>query len=190
MKLLFLIVAAIISIGSVLPYLRDIVKGTTKPNIVSWITWSLLTGIATAAQISAHEFVAAVFSGSATIATTVVVLFGIRYGYVRYTMFDAGCQILAIAGIVLWQLFDSPTIGVLASVAIDFIGALPTFRHAWLKPAEETWQTFAIAGVGGLFGLLALNTFNWITVPYAVYILLANIFLTTEILWQRKLRAV
>jgi hypothetical protein len=101
-------------------------------------------------------------------------------------MFDVVCQISAIIGIILWQLFDSPTLGVLASVVIDLIGALPTVRHAWQKPGEETWQTFAVASVGGLFGLLALSTFNWITLPYATYILIANIFLTSEIIYRRR----
>jgi hypothetical protein len=175
-----------LTIASVLPYLRDIIKGATKPNIVSWITWSLLTGIATAAQISAHEYFAAIFTASATLATTAVVALGVRHGYVKYTMFDVVCQISAIIGIILWQLFDSPTLGVLASVVIDLIGALPTVRHAWQKPGEETWQTFAVASVGGLFGLLALSTFNWITLPYATYILIANIFLTSEIIYRRR----
>jgi hypothetical protein len=77
-------------------------------------------------------------------------------------------------GIILWQLFDSPAIGVVAAVAIDFIGALPTFRHAWIYPGEETWLAFALAGAGGVFAMAALQDFNWVTLPYALYIVVVN----------------
>lgn len=186
MKTLFLILAIVVTIVSVLPYLRDILKGTTKPNLISWITWTLLTGIATAAEIAAHEYVTAIFTGSAGIGTALVVVFGIRHGYVKYTMFDVICQISAIVGIVLWQLFDSPAVGVMASVAIDFIGALPTIRHSWLKPGEETWSTFGLAALGGVFALLALSSYNWISLPYALYIVMINLIIVYVVLYRTK----
>ncbi len=187
MKTLFLILAALVTIVSVLPYLRDILRGTTKPNIVSWITWTLLTSIATAAEIAAHEYVAAIFTGAAVIETGLVVIFGIRHGYVKYTSFDVVCQVAAIVGIILWQVFDSPTIGVVGAVAIDFVGALPTFRHSWIKPAEETWQTFAVSGFGGLLAILALETYNWVSLPYAVYIVGVNVVLSLIIIRRRAM---
>lgn len=186
MKTLFLILASVITIVSVLPYLRDILKGTTKPNLVSWITWTLLTGIATAAQISAHEYVAAIFTGSATIETTAVVVLGIRHGYVKYTMFDLVCQVAAIVGIILWQLFNSPAIGVMASVIIDFIGALPTMRHSWISPGEETWLAFALASLGAAFGILALSTYNWVNLPYALYIVVVNMVIVGIIIGRKR----
>ncbi|HEX7368322.1 MAG TPA: hypothetical protein VF261_01545 [Candidatus Saccharimonadales bacterium] len=174
MKTVFLILAAVVTVGSVLPYVRDILKGSTKPNIVSWITWTLLTGVATAAEISAHEYVTAVFTGSAVVETGLVVVLGLRRGYVKYTSFDVVCQIAAIAGIILWQIFNSPTIGVVGAVVIDFVGALPTIRHSWQRPGEETWQTYALAGAGGALAIAALHDYNWVSLPYAVYIVLIN----------------
>lgn len=182
MKTFFLVLAAFVTVGSVLPYARDIIKGTTKPNIVSWITWTLLTGIATAAEIAAHEYVTAVFTSAAVLETTIVVVLGLRHGYVKYTTFDVVCQISAIVGIILWQLFNSPTIGVVASVLIDFIGALPTVRHSWINPGEETWQTYALAGLGGLMAIAALHAYNVISLTYAIYIVLVNAVLSLIII--------
>lgn len=189
MKDIFLVIATIITTGSVIPYVRDILKGNTKPNLVSWITWTLLTGIATSAEIAAHEYVAAIFTGSAVVGTALVAIVGLfKRAYVRYTRFDVICQIGAVIGIILWQIFNSPAIGVIASVVIDFIGVLPTLRHSYEEPYEETWQTYALAGVGGLFGFLALNTYNLVSVPYALYIILINIVLSMFIIQARKVR--
>jgi len=173
-------------VGAALPYIWGILKCNTKPNIVSWITWTLLTGIATSAEIAAHEYIAAIFTGSAMIETLGVVILGLKHGYVKYTNFDIVCQVGAIIGIILWQIFNSPTVGVVASVAIDLVGALPTIRHSWLKPNEETWQTYALSGFGGILALAALTNFNPINSSYAVYIVLVNVLLASLILIRTK----
>lgn len=190
MKEAFLVIASVVTIGSAIPYLRDILRGTTKPNLTSWITWTLLTGVATAAEIAAGEYVAAIFTSAAVVETGLVVALGLsKRVYVRYTAFDVWCQIGAVVGIMLWQLFDSPAIGVIASVIIDFIGALPTVRHSWQAASEETWQAFALAGLGGLFGLLALTTYNFVNLPYTVYIVLINILIASIIIYRRRSHA-
>lgn len=186
MKILFLILATLVTIGSVVPYARDIIKGSTKPNIVSWITWTLLTGIATAAEIAGHEYVTAIFTSAAVLETAIIVVLGLKHGYVKYTTFDVVCQIGAIVGLILWQLFNSPTVGVIASVAIDFIGAMPTIRHSWLQPTEETWSAYALAGLGGAFAIAALTRYNWTSLTYAVYIVLVNIILSVILIGRQR----
>ena len=124
-----LLSAAAITLASVIPYIRDIIKGTTKPNIVSWITWTLLTGIATVAEFSAHEYTTAFYTASAAVTTGMIVVLGFKYGYARYTAFDIVCQVMALVGFALWWIFNNPTLAVVASVTIDFIAALPTIRR-------------------------------------------------------------
>lgn len=188
MKTVFLVIASVLTIASVVPYLIDILKGSTKPNLVSWITWTLLTGIATAAELAAGEYVAALFTAAAVVETGLVVAVGIcKRAYVAYARFDVICQLSAIVGIVLWQLFDSPAIGVLASVIIDLIGALPTIRHSWQRPHEETWQTFAMCFVGATFGLLALDSFNAVSLPYPIYLVVINLVTSGVIIYRGKL---
>jgi hypothetical protein len=186
MKDIFLVLAGAITIASVVPYIRDIISGHTKPNIVSWITWTLLTGVATIAEISAGEYRTAIFTGTAVIETLSIVLLGIKYGHARYSAFDIICQIGALFGFVLWAIFNSPAAAVIFSVVIDFIGALPTVKHSWLKPNEETWITFAMAGAGGVLALFALTAHNWTSLTYAVYIVLINSVFTLVIVTRGK----
>ena len=178
MKNILLIVASVITVASVIPYLRGILTGTTKPNIASWITWTILTAIATIAEIAAHEYTTAIFTSSAVLETSLVVVLGLKYGYAKYSRFDVICQIGALSGFALWWLFNSPALAVIAAVTIDFIGALPTIRHSWLMPSEETWPTYALAGLGGLFAIFALTAYNWTSLTYAVYIVLINLVLS------------
>lgn len=148
MQNILLIGASTITLASVIPYIRDILKGTTKPNIVSWVTWTLLTAIATAAEYSVHEYTVAIYTASAAVTTAMIVFLGFKYGYARYTSFDIICQISALIGFALWWIFNNPALAVIASVTIDLVAALPTIRHAWIDPSEETSLTYAMCSMG------------------------------------------
>jgi len=180
------IIGALIAVFSTVPYLIDIVKGKTKPNIVSWFTWTLLTGIAASAAFVAGELRTALFLFASSISTGLVVLLGLKYGIAKFSRFDAFCQIGAIAGLVLWLVFNSPTIGIVVPLTIDFIVMLPTLRHAWLQPYEETWQTFLIGTIAPFFTILSLTAYNIPSLAFPLYLVLANGSITFAILYQRN----
>ena len=183
-----LLASALITIGAIVPYIRDIIHGDTKPNIVSWMTWTLITCLTTVAELSAGDWKTAVLTGAAMMETAAVVVLGFRYGYVRYTRFDILCQIAALIGLTLWLAFDSPLTAVIASVAIDLVAAFPTFRHSWLSPHEETWPTFAMSGVGACIALFALNSYTLISVSFPLYMVILNISIAGTILVARRVR--
>ena len=181
------IAGGLLAIVSVTPYLIDIVKRRTKPNIVSWLTWTLLTGIATAAAFSAGEPRAALLTLGSTICSLMVVVLGVKYGIAKFSLFDVFCQIGALMGLFLWVIFDSPTIAIVASVTIDFIGVLPTLRHSWLKPGEETWQTFVIGVLAPILTIISLDAFSINSLLYPIYLVIANGTIALTVVSRRKI---
>jgi hypothetical protein len=182
MKTALLVASVVITLLASATYVRDILKGTTKPNLVSWLTWTLLTGVATIAEFAAGEWVTGIFTLSAVIETAVIVVLGLKYGYAKYSPFDIFCQIGALVGFILWWLFNSPTVAIVSAVFIDLIGALPTIRHSWIAPYEETWAEYALASVGGILAIGALSFYNLAALAYPIYIVIINIVFTTVIL--------
>lgn len=169
-----------------MPYALDVLKGVTKPRIVSWLTWSLLTVIGCAASFAAHQFASAILLAFASAETSSIVVLGLRKGDHHFERFDVICQTAAIIGLVLWLVFDSPTIAIVATVAIDLVGALPTLKHIWQKPHEETWLTFALAGIGAACTIAAANGWKITAVAYPMYITLINAVFVTIIFVRRK----
>ena len=186
MKDILALTGALLVTFSTLPYLVDIARRKTKPNIVSWLTWTILTAIATAAAFAAHEPKTALLTLGGTICTAAVVILGLKYGIAKFSRFDIFCQIGAVLGLIGWLAFDSPALGVIIPLIIDFIGALPTIRHSWLKPLEETWQTFLIGVIASALTLASLTRFNIVSLLYPVYLLIANGVLVLIILYRRR----
>lgn len=185
MRNLLAVIAGIISFLSVVPYIRDILKGKTHPNIVSWFTWTVITAIATAAAFSAHEYRSGILTLAGTLATGTVVILGLKFGVRKYTTFDAVCQSLALAGLIWWQLTNDANFAIALGLITDFSAALPTFRHSWMKPTEETWQAFAISSFAAAITLISLTSFNLISLGFPVYLMLANLALSVIIIYRR-----
>jgi len=180
------IIGALVAMFSTVPYLIDIVRGKTKPNIVTWLTWTLLTGISGSAALAGGEKKTALFLLGTTLCTAAVVVLGLKYGIAEFSRFDIVCQISALLGLVLWLVFNSPVIGIVVPLLIDLIGALPTVRHAWLKPGEETWQSFAIGIIAPALTIASLTRFNIISLAFPLYLLLSDLILSAIIIGRRK----
>jgi len=177
---------AFVALFSTVPYIIDILHKKTKPNIVSWFTWMLLTGIATAAAFAAHQPKTALLTLASVICVAAVVILGLKYGIAKFSLFDGLCQSGAILGLVLWLVFNSPLIAIVASVSIDFVAALPTMRHSWLNPAEETWQTFLIGTIAATLTTLSLTSHSLEAILYPMYLVFANGAIALIVVYRRK----
>lgn len=182
---IFAVVAGLLAIVAAIPYIIDIIKGKTKPNIASWLTWTLLLLIGTAGAFAAHEVRSALLTTGDLVGTGLILLLGVKYGIAEFSKFDFFCQAGALLGLVLWFVFNSPTIGIVAVIAVDLLGSLPTLRHSWKNPKEETWQTFVIVSLASVITLITLTNFNVASLAYPGYLLVINLSFASVVIYRR-----
>jgi uncharacterized membrane protein HdeD (DUF308 family) len=92
MREVLAVAAGILALVAGVPYVIDIVRGKTKPNIVSWSVWTLLTAVATAAAFAAHQPRTAFLTLGDTAATLVTVILGLKYGIAKFSWIDGVCM--------------------------------------------------------------------------------------------------
>jgi hypothetical protein len=183
----FIIISSVLTLAAGVPYALDVVKRRTKPRVVTWLVWSILTIIAAAASFSDHQYASAILTLSESVETMAIVILGlVMGGIVAIAKFDIVCWFGALLGLILWRVLDSPSIAVLATVAIDLIGSLPTVKHMWEKPFEETWVTFALSTLSGLFTLMAAADLRITEIASPLDILVVNGAFVFIILSRRR----
>lgn len=185
MKEVLSIIAGVLAIVAIIPYVKDIVRGTTKPNVVSWFTWTVLLIIATSAAFAAHEPRSAYLTLGDLIGTGTIVLLGLKYGVAKFTKLDVFCQLGAVVGLILWFVFNSPVTAILAAIIIDFIAAIPTLHHSWLHPEEETPSTFFVLVFASFLTLISLERFNIASLSFAIYLLAINAAIALTIVYRK-----
>jgi hypothetical protein len=165
---LVLVSSLLLSVGTI-PYIVDIIKRTTKPRIVSWAVWGLLSAIAAFASLSDRQYPAAILSivGTATIATIVVL--GFKHGDRHFGVLDIICFVGSLCGLVAWWFSGSPSLAVLITIGVDLVGTIPTLVHMWQKPHEETWITYAFSAIGCVMIVAAADDWRVTSVAYPLY---------------------
>lgn len=186
---LLAIIAGLIAVLATLPYIFDTVKNKTHPNIITWFTWTLLNGITALAAFSGGATQTAIFATGGALCTGAVTVAGLKHGIKKYNSFDITCQILAIIGVILWRISNNPSVAISFNIAADMIGVLPTYRHAWQLPHQETWQTFFYGVISSLIGILSVEKFNYLSVAYPAYLLLSDMSLVIVIKYRLKLKS-
>jgi hypothetical protein len=186
MKNALAIAGAILAAASALPYIVNILRGKTHPNLVTWVTWTLLATVQTLADWSAGADRTAILAGSVAIANGIIFVLALSRGVKKYTRFDFGCQLLAVVAFFFWRTTGDPNVAVALSWCAILIAALPTYHHAFVAPYAETWENFAIGGVAGILTILSLDSFSFAAVALPIMTLINAFVMTTVVLSRRR----
>jgi hypothetical protein len=185
-KVILSSLAVLIALISYIPYFRNIFLGRTKPHAFSWLVWSVLTGIAFAAQVVEKGGAGAWVTGFTAVACFTIFVFALFRGKRRFPLFDWLCLLAAFAGIALWVYTDNPAIAVVIVTLTDALAFAPTFRKGYQKPFEETASTFALSSLKFLIALFALESYSLATWLYPASLVLMNGAFVVMLLIRRK----
>ena len=180
------ILAGIISISAYPPYIRDMLKGTTKPERASWLIWSALALIALTSQLAAGAHWSIYMTLAQTVGVIVIFILSLKYGYGGLKKRDIISIIIAALGVAGWLITNSPLFALLCVVAVDAAGAWLTVYKAFKDPGSETLITWELDSLSNLLGLLAVGTFSFSLVLYPAYLLVANGAVVVAILIARQ----
>lgn len=181
---ILVVVSVILSVFAAFPYLRDTLKGKTKPNRVSWFLWALLPLIGIAAAFRAGADVWAlirVFLAGFVPLIVFLASFCNQKSYWHLTPFDWFCGACAVASLAVWLILDSPKIAILFAVIGDSFAALPTVVKAWKYPETETGVTYLINFIGVLLVIPSIPVWNIQNSAFQIYLLITNFILIIAI---------
>lgn len=162
--------SGIVQFVSIIPYVWSMLKGATRPNIVSWLLWTILQFIAIFAQLSAGASWSLIILIAMTINTCLVLLlcFG-GYGYAKYGWLDIACAAIAVAAIVLWQLTNEPLVALVLTITADLMASIPTIAKTYRDPYSENvlgWYLVTAAAALSVFSTTIINAENLIYPAY------------------------
>lgn len=186
LKLLLAIIPPIIFLFSMVPYIRDIFKGTTKPHPYTWLIWTVTQGTATLAMISGGAGWGSLQFIVSTLACAVVFFLSINKGREYITSFDTMCLLLAIVAFGVYLGPHNLVLSVTLATLVDVIGYVPTWRKTFLEPESETVSMYLLENLSIFIAMLALSSYNYITLFYPVTFFICNAILAAIILWPRK----
>lgn len=168
------ILAGILSVLDAAPYVRDVVRGTTRPHRGTWLIWSSLALVALASQVADGAEWSIVMVAGQALATGVIFLFSIRRGEGGLSPVDLTLITIAALGVVGWLLLSEPVVATACVVVADTLGVAMMLPKTWRDPASETLATYVLASAAGFLSTFAVGAIELSLLLYPVYFFVAN----------------
>lgn len=185
-KIIFSAISVIIGIWAFFPYFKDIILKQTTPHVFTWLIWIITQGTATAGIWFGNGGVGAIGLTTGTFLVVIIFFMSLRNGKKDITKSDIVVLAIALSAIMIWWLLNNPVLAVLLVSVINVIGFIPTFRKSYNHPWTETALTWGSFVVANIFAVLALESYNLLTLSYLISISLADMALLIFLLIRRR----
>lgn len=172
------LIAATVSLALISPivYAISMVKGRSKPaRMTRFIVWL-------AATISFFSLWADGSTGAVWLAgvfafrNSFLLVMSLRYGVGGKTKIDLWCLVIAIAGLVGWQISGDPLIALLFAIAADFIGFLPALIKTYFEPTSEGPWFYYLESTAVILNIVLISAWS-LDLLFPVHILLSNLMM-------------
>jgi len=172
-----------------IPYLKDTLTGKTKPHVISWFLWALVSFIAFGLQWSKGAGAGSYANFAMGLICLVLFILSFKNGTKGVKTVDIISFVMAILAIILWLMVNQPVWSIILVILIDALSFVPTFVKSWSKPQQETLFTWVLSAVRQGLILLSIRKLNFVTVSFPAYALIANTLFCTMLVTRRKVVA-
>lgn len=179
----FVILAFIFNILGTASYLFAVIKGTAKPNKVTWFLWALAPLIAFAAQFIEGVGLASLMTFAVGFGPLLVFLASFRNKKSKWkiTKFDLLCGSVSVLALVLWAVTQDAMLALILSIIADLVACFPTLIKSWFHPETEDYIAYLFAGISAFITLLTLQTWTFMYYGFPLWILVIALLFTVLI---------
>ena len=178
--------AGLIGVLDTIPYVRDTLRGSTRPHRGTWLIWGVLAVVVSLSQYADGAAWSLVMAGVQAVLTSLIFLLSIRRGEGGVSAADITMIAIAGAGVTGWIVADEPIVATACVVAADLIGAGLMVPKTYRDPHSETLITFVFASLGGALAAGAVGAIDVSLLLYPVYYCVINGAIAL-LIWERRL---
>lgn len=181
-----------ISLVAYVPYLIDMFRGKNRPHLYNWISTVIITAIVAYIQVIGGAGVGAMPTLIGVVVDAVILFYCFKFGTKDIVFMDKVCLALTLVGVTVYVLFNhDPVLSLAVLTGAEIISFVPTYRKTRNDPYSESLPSYYFLMVKLCLILVALQTYNLLTVSYsASWLLVFVIFLTSVYFWRKKARKV
>lgn len=185
----FVFVGATVQLVGVISYIKETLKGNTKPNKVTWLLWTIAPLIATFAALAdgVRLSVVPVFMAGFGPLLVLLAFFVSKKSYWKLEKFDYLCGLCSLLALVFWGITKEPVIAIIFAIASDAFAATPTLMKSWKYPETETVAAYTTGLFNSLTSFTAIKMWSFAEVAFPVYLVIVNSSLIISVLRKRIL---
>jgi hypothetical protein len=158
-------------------YIKNVLKGGTKPNLISWFVWALAPFVGYFLQIKAGAGISTLPVFMAGFGPFLVIIFSLfkKNAFWKIQSFDLLCGFFSVIALLIYIITNNLGISIIFAILSDLLAYIPTFIKSWKYPETETSSIYIGGIASNILSLLVIR--NWIFAIYSfsIYLILANL---------------
>jgi hypothetical protein len=180
------VLAGVIGVADTIPYVRDTLRGSTRPHRGTWLIWGVLAIVVCLSQRADGASWSLILAASQAVLTSVIFVLAICRGQGGASATELVMIAVAGAGVIGWILADEPIVATACVVAADLIGTAMMMPKTYRDPESETLVTFALASLAGALAAGAVGVLDVSLLLYPIYYCVANAAVALVIHQRRR----
>jgi len=169
-------------------YIKNIIYGGTKPNLVSWFIWMLAPFVGVFLLLKAGAGLSSLGVFWAGFGPFLVIIFCLfkKNAFWKIQLFDIVCGLFSVMALVLYVITHNLAVSIIFAILSDFLAYIPTYIKSWKYPETETGSTYIGGVINNTLALLIIK--NWVFAIYSfpLYLVLANL-IEISFLYRKKI---
>ena len=178
--------ATLLIVAAYAPYIRDILKGKTRPHVYTWCVSGLVTMIACGLQLSGGAGWGSAPTFAAAAAGLGVFVLSLGRARAAITRSDTLFFAMALVATGLWLLTDQPVASVMVVSLVEILAFVPTLRKSWDRPDQETFSAYAVNTLRFALSTVAVQHYSVVTVLYPLSATLTGVLICVYLLVRRR----
>jgi hypothetical protein len=170
----FGILAGVVGVADTVPYVRDTLRGATRPHRGTWLIWGVLAVVVSLSQYADGASWSLIMAATQAVLTGLIFGLSIRRGVGGVTPPEIVTIAVAGGGVIGWMVADEPLVATVCVVAADLIGAVMMVPKTYRDPDSETLATFVFASLGGALAAGAVGAVDLSLLLYPIYYCVVN----------------
>jgi hypothetical protein len=180
----FAYLTILFSIAGSFFYIKDILYGKTRPNIVSWVFWAIAPLIGTyigyKSGISIPLLLSTFMAGFSPLLVIVASFFN-KKSYWKITRFDIWCGVLSFVSIIIWVTTKNGMLSLTFAILADLFASIPTIIKSWEHSETEIAINYSLGILNQLITFLIMKTFSFQSFSFPIYFVLVNLIIVLGI---------
>jgi hypothetical protein len=167
------------------PYIRDVMRGSTRPHRGSWTIWCVLSVIVLASQRADGGRWSLLVVVAQLVGGVTILLLAAERGVGGTSRVDLGLGAIAAAGLIGWYLAGDPTVATLCVVLADCVAVVMMLPKTYAHPYSETRSAFVLSALSGVFAMAAVGSLDFGLLLYPAYFAVADTVVIALITYRR-----
>jgi hypothetical protein len=168
------VLGGLVGVVDAVPYVRDTVRGRTRPHRGTWLIWGVLAVVASVSQRADGASWSLLLTASQALLTGLIFFLAIRRGEGGLAAFDLAMIAIAGGGIVGWMLAGEPIVAVVCVIVADLSAVAMMMPKTYRDPHSETLAMYVLASVAGALAVGAVGGLDVSLLLYPAYYCIAN----------------